>query len=280
MPELPEVHTIVEDLKKYSIGATIIEARVQKDYKKIDNKDKFVSEVENNNIINAHRIAKNITLELNNNKTILIHLAMTGKLLLRSPNFEQDPWERVKFTLEKNGQTFELRYCDMRMFGKVEILKTDDVKKLQNKYGPEPLDETLTVDVFYIQIKTKKTTIKNALLDQKVISGMGNVYINDALWIAQIHPETQTREIDHNSAEKLLEASREILSEGIQNRGISMSDYVDLLGKKGTQQDNFRVYNQETCQRCNSDIEFIKMNNRGTYFCPTCQIKNKTKRLI
>ena len=172
--------------------------------------------------------------------------------------------------MKKNNKDFELRYCDKRNFGKLKILTKNDFDEFSSKYGPEPTTSLKVAD-FIKQLTKKRTNIKNALLDQKLISGMGNVYANDALWIAQIHPETKTTDLSLERAEKLLQACVEILQEGIKHRGISMSDYVDLFGKKGQQQNHFRIYKKDTCRRCGTKTEVTKLNGRGTYYCPTCQ---------
>lgn len=277
MPEMPEVFTIVEDLKKYVIGAEIEDIMVLGDYNALPDNQTFISGAIGQKIIGARRIAKNIILELENGNSIQIHLAMTGNFLLRQEGHAKDKFTRVVLKMNKKDKRFELRFADMRMFGKAVLQEPADIKLLEEKYGPEPLDETTTAEIFLKQIKSKNTNIKNVLLDQSKIAGMGNVYVTDALWIAKIHPETRTIDFDIEMAEALLEASKEILSEGIKNRGISMSDYVDLFGKKGRQQEAFRIYNHEKCPRCEISVEFKKLNGRGTYFCANCQLKGTAK---
>lgn len=276
MPEMPEVHTITEDLKKYAANAVIKDVEIKGEYQTLPDNITFLDTTKNQKIVRAFRVAKNIMLELESNQFIQIHLAMTGRILLREKGFKADKWERVVFHVEKNEKEFELRFCDMRMFGKVVLLNADELEMLQQKYGPEPLQENLTPEAFLRHLQSKNSNIKNVLLDQNIIAGMGNVYVTDALWIAEIHPETRTKDFNKEMAAKLLEASREILTEGIGNRGISMSDYVDLFGKKGKQQEFFRIYGKEICTRCNTQVEFKKINGRGTYFCTTCQIKGTT----
>lgn len=168
----------------------------------------------------------------------------------------------------------------MRMFGRVNLLNKDELTQFKEKFGPEPIDENLTEEVFLRQIQSKRTNIKKALLDQSIISGMGNIYAIDALWLAKIHPETKTSDLNPALAQKLLTSSREILQEGIKNRGVSMSDYVDLFGKSGNQQNYFRIYKQKNCPKCQSKVEFIQLNGRGTYYCPTCQPRRNNPDLL
>ncbi len=280
MPELPEVHTITTDLKRYALGAKIKNVHIRDGYSALPDNETLEKAAKNYVVEDVQRVAKNIVVQLSSGNWIVMHLAMTGRLLLRKPEQASDKWERVVFDLEKNRKSFELRFCDMRMFGKVKLLNSKELGLIKEKYGPEPLDTKLRPQEFHQIVQSKRTTIKNALLDQNLISGLGNVYATDALWIAQIHPETQTKQISLTMAARLLDASKDVLQEGIQNRGISMSDYVDLFGKKGQQQNYFRVYRKEICTRCSSKIEFKQLNGRGTYFCSRCQFKSDIPTLF
>jgi formamidopyrimidine-DNA glycosylase len=168
------------------------------------------------------------------------------------------------------------------MFGKVELIQKSKVISLRKKYGPEALDKKLTPEKFLECLGSKRTNIKNALLDQKVVSGLGNIYATDALFLAGIHPETKTSEINLESAEKLLEAARSVLEEGIKNRGSTLPDkmYVDIYGKPGNQQKYFKIYMQKVCPRCKERVKFKKISGRGTYFCNHCQINPTKPKLI
>ncbi|MFZ5424241.1 MAG: bifunctional DNA-formamidopyrimidine glycosylase/DNA-(apurinic or apyrimidinic site) lyase [Patescibacteria group bacterium] len=280
MPELPEVHTITNDIKPFVKGATITNVKLVNGYIPYPDSETFVTTLKGKKILKADRIAKNILLEIEDEYFVTIHLAMTGRALLRRKNFLQDKWERIIFELKNKDKNLELRFCDMRMFGKVKLLDKLELNELKNKYGPEPIDENLTPEEFLEQIKSKQTSIKNVLLDQAKVAGLGNVYATEALWMSKIHPETSTKNITLKEATALLKASREILNEGIKNRGISMSDYVDAFGKKGNQQNFFRIYQKDICSECKTNVEFKKINGRGTYFCPTCQSKDGKNRLI
>lgn len=275
MPELPEVHTITHDLKKFVRGNVISFVEIRSGYKVLPGNKKFVDAVAGNKISGIRRIAKNIVMELEEGNAVLVHLAMTGRLLLRQPGFRDDKWERVVFGLAGEKE-YELRFCDMRTFGKIELLDAEGLQMLEKKYGPEPLNENLSASDFYNALISKNTNIKNALLDQKIISGMGNIYANDALWMAKIHPETRTADLTESMAERLLDSSREILTEAIKNRGSTLGDrmYIDLLGREGSHQEHFRIYSREVCPECGFTVEFMKLNGRGTFFCPGCQQLN------
>lgn len=275
MPELPEVHTITTDLSKTLKNPVIKAIHIENNYNVHPSNELFIKNTINKSITRFNRTAKNIVFELDNGNFITIHLAMTGKLLIKRNNDLENSHMRVLFKIENNNgisEDIELRFCDTRKFGKIKYLTKAEYENLKQKYGPEPLAPDLTGAEFLAILQSKKSNVKNVLLDQSKISGLGNIYANDALWVAQVHPDTHTSKLTLKTASKLLEASREVLNEGIKNRGISMRDYVDAFGTKGSQQDHFRVYQHQTCTRCNSNIEFISLNGRGTYFCPICQV--------
>lgn len=273
MPELPEVYTIATDLNSHIKGYVITDLRIARGYIASPDNDVFIKEVKNQKIEKVSRIAKNILIHLENKKMIQIHLGMTGRILLRSPKQQADKWVRILFKLENKPDTKILKFCDMRTFGKVVLLKTTSA--LKNKYGPEPLDENLNAERFLEILRSKKTTIKNALLTQELISGVGNIYATDALFIAKIHPETLTKNLSHNNAINLLKSLRKVLNEGIKNRGSTLSDkmYVDIFGREGKHQNFFRIYSKTFCPTCKSKVVYKTINGRGTYFCPSCQKK-------
>ena len=281
MPELPEVQTIVSDLKKYLEGAEIKNVAIHQPYKTIPDNKTFMAGVVGQKITNITRQAKNIVFDLANGKTIIIHLAMTGRILLRTKGFKQDSWERVIFTVEKNEKVLEMRFCDMRTFGKVALVENRN-DYFEGKYGPEPIDKKLTPQQFLTILKSKKTNIKNVLLDQEFVSGLGNIYATDALFLAGINPETTTADLSPENASTLLETARLILAEGIEHRGSTLGDkmYVDIFGKEGVHQKFFRIYGKETCPNCSSTVAFTKLNGRGTYYCPKCQPKKGQAGLL
>lgn len=285
MPELPEVHTITTDLKKHLEGAVIKNIRIAGLYKVFPNNKIYLKYAVGQKISEIRRIAKNIIFELESQNYILFHLAMTGQLLIKDPkakNLKPTNWERIHFILDKNGAEIHLKFCDVRMFGKSILLNKEHLKKVAQKYGPEPLDSNFKPEAFLKRLKSKRTNIKNALLDQSVVSGLGNIYATDALFLAEIHPLTQTKDLTLVQTSKLLETAKQVLNEGILHRGSTLGDkmYVDAFGKSGTHQNYFKIYGKEKCDRCKAKVEFIKINGRGTFFCPNCQISNGQYKLI
>lgn len=288
MPELPEVQTITSDLNKYLKNVIIKKVDIENSYKLYElalglktqpNNDFFTQKAIGQTIVGVSRIAKNINIELANDFHILIHLAMTGQLLLRLPSYPKDRFQKVAITFQKadgpkqNKKSYELRFCDMRMFGKMVLILKKDLSKFMEKYGYDALNTDLTPEIFLKTLKSKRTIVKNILLDQKKIAGLGNIYATDALFLSGIHPETPTGNIDSEMAKTLLNNVRTVLNEGIKNRGSTLNDemYVDVFDRPGKHQNFFKIYGKKACIKCNSKVQFKKLNGRGTYFCPVCQ---------
>ncbi len=270
MPELPEVHTIASDLNKHISGCTIKKVVVAKTYNIKPTADEFVANVKGKKVKGARRIAKNIVIDFETGDSMIIHLAMTGQVLLRDPDVKTDKWVKAVFVLD-NGKN--LIFTDMRAFGKLAYAQDHDIEDLYKKYGPEPLDEGLTAREFLNILQKKKTNIKKALLEQSLVAGIGNIYANDALFLSKIHPETTTQQLTQQDAENLLESLRTVLKEGIAHRGSTLSDrmYVDIFGNAGTQQNFFRIFMKKACPTCGTKVEVKSIGGRGSYICPNCQ---------
>lgn len=282
MPELPEVHTITQDLLENIVGYTIRKCDITKNYIALPNNDFFINSILGKKIINVERISKNILVHLENNSIIHFHLAMTGQILLKeSTEISNKNWVKVILEIDKGTDTKFLFFSDMRMFGKIAIINEKDRNILLQKYGLEPIHEEITVDNFMKSIMSKRTPIKNALLDQKLVSGLGNIYATEALYLSGINPEMSTKNLTKPQATKLLEACKTVLLEGIEHRGSTLSDkkYVDIFGREGSHQNHFKIYSKSVCPICNTKVLNKKINGRSSYFCPVCQpiIKNENK---
>lgn len=276
MPELPEVHTISQDLKNNIVGFEIKNIQTANNYRIPDDQKKKLLKLKGKKIKDSQRIAKNIVLKISENEYLVFHLAMTGRILLRTDKDEPDKWVKIVFEITKNNKTMYLKFCDMRQFGKVRVINKDELELLQNKYGIDVLNQDIPPEEFLKLLKGKKSTIKNVLLDQKIISGLGNIYATETLFLSKINPKTSTQDLTLKQSEEILKNSREILKEGIKNRGSTLSDkmYVDIFGKTGSQQNHFKIYGKNICPVCNSKTMFEKINGRGTYYCPVCQPLN------
>jgi len=292
MPELPEVETIVRELNRAKpkvLGSTILD--VWSDTKKIikrpRNFQKFKKEILKRKISKIWRRGKNILFELDNKKTLLIHQKLTGHLLygkwkrkkgewvslLKGP-LAEDPMNkflRVVFFLD-NG--WQISLSDLRKFAKIEILTEKELEKELSELGPEPLDRNFTFEKFKEAIlKKKKGKIKKVLMDQKIIAGIGNIYSDEILWEAKLHPLKDISKISEEGLKKIYFAMREILKKAIQLKGESISDYRRISGERGYFDRERKVYRREgeKCLRCGTKIKKIKIGQRSAYFCPKCQ---------
>ncbi len=292
MPELPEVETIVRELNRAKpkvLGSTILD--VWSDTKKIikrpKNFQKFKKEILKRKISKIWRRGKNILFELDNKKTLLIHQKLTGHLLygkwkrkkgewvslLKGP-LAEDPMNkflRVIFFLD-NG--WQISLSDLRKFAKIEILTEKELEKELSELGLEPLDRNFTFEKFKEAIlKKKKGKIKKVLMDQKIIAGIGNIYSDEILWEAKIHPLKDISKISEERLKKIYFAMREILKKAIQLKGESISDYRRISGERGYFDRERKVYRREgeKCLRCGTKIKKIKIGQRSAYFCPKCQ---------
>lgn len=275
MPELPEVETIRQDLIRQVEGKTIFDVRVLGP-ETIQNitVQSFVEKVKNSAITEIGRRAKILLLHLSSGYTMLIHLKMTGQLIYTSANEPLDAWTRVSFKLAEGR---ELRFQDMRRFGYIKLVKTDDVTNWSDflGVGPEPLIDDFTLDVFRRLLRTRpRGKIKPTLMDQSFIAGIGNLYADEIVHYAGVRPTRIAATLTEEEISKLYEGIRMILPSAIKHRGSSVDMYVDLEGRQGGYVPRLQVYRREgeLCYRGDGGIiERIKLGGRSAYFCPICQ---------
>ncbi len=258
MPELPEVETIVRALAPRLAGRRILEARF---YSRLVCRQPIEERVEGRRIVSVRRHGKFVVLELDAGY-LAIHLGMTGKLLLAG---ERGTYTRAIFTLE-NGA---LLYDDVRQFGRIEW--SENLPGRVARLGPEPLE--VGFDDFFAMLRPRNSRIKPLLLNQAFLRGLGNIYTDEALFRARIHPRAAASRLSRPRARRLYDAIREVLASAIENRGSSVSDYVDAEGRRGAFQSLHQVYGKEgrPCPRCGSPIRRIVVAQRGTHYCPRCQ---------
>ncbi len=262
MPELPEVETIRREILPYVKGKVFsgLEIKDGRNIKGITPK-LLEKKLEGKKILGIERRAKYLVFPLSPGGFLVVHLGMTGRLL-----FAPDPYLKVTFVFTGGKKLY---FSDARLFGKIRYFDEDPELDL----GPEPFSKDFTPARFKEMLAKKKTTIKLALLDQKFLSGVGNIYANEALFRAGIHPKRKTDSLSNKEAEKLHDAILAVLEEAIKYRGTSDSWYVDASGKKGGFQERLKVYGREDepCFRCKGKVVRISHGQRGTYFCPRCQ---------
>ncbi|HUS17792.1 MAG TPA: bifunctional DNA-formamidopyrimidine glycosylase/DNA-(apurinic or apyrimidinic site) lyase [Chloroflexia bacterium] len=273
MPELPEVETIVVGLRPLLAGRHIVTVShcdwppTLAGYAP----DAFCADLTGDSIRDVDRRAKYILLVLESDRVLAIHLRMTGGLVYHPAPVPPDKATRLIFDLEDGGQ---LHFTDARKFGRVRLLAPPEVGDFLGLLGPEPLPDAFTVDRFRERFRNRRGQLKPALLDQRVLAGLGNIYADEALFHSQLHPQRPIPTLGEEDTERLYRAIRAVLSQGIANRGTSISDYRDAQGEKGSNQQALHAYGQtgQPCSRCGTPIERTVVGGRGTHFCPRCQV--------
>lgn len=290
MPELPEVETIKRDLEKKIIGTRIINfidlwPKTLKGIKAPDFKKKVIGQ----KLVKVTRRAKLIIIKLENNLNLVFHMKMTGHLLIepdtrkidsdgnwvRKEGALKDPYNqyiRAVFWLDNNKI---IAFSDLRKFGYIKLLTSIQLNLVTSEFGPEPFSVDFKASYLQKKFSKKRIAIKKALLDQKIIAGIGNIYADEILYRAAIHPETQANKISVKEIDKIIILTRKILGDSIEARGTSTSDYRDTDGQQGKYMNKLKVYGKKgsLCDKCQTEIEKIKVGARGTYFCPKCQVK-------
>lgn len=271
MPELPEVETIRRGLAKKIIGKKIKTVEIK--FPRFINMStkEFQQIVVGATVKDVKRRAKSLIIELSNGWSILVHLKMTGQIILDGQPGTGAP--HIIYSFEGGAQ---LKHYDFRKFGYAKLIKTEEVeKKLANdQLGPEPLDKNFTLEKFVALLKTKpKAKIKPLLMDQKFIAGIGNIYAQEICFYARVLPTRAIATLTKKEIKDLYLGMRKILEEAISLSGSSVDDaYVDLSGKKGSYAPKLKVYGREgeKCRRCKGVVKKIKLGGRGTNFC-SCQ---------
>ena len=292
MPELPEVETTVNDLSNKIIGCVFID--VWTDFEKIIKKpksfDEFKDIIKGKRIQKIYRRGKNILFDLSDKKTLLIHQKLTGHLLLGRWEKDNGVWRAVEQGALKNdpmngflrlifwlNSGNMLALSDLRKFAKVELWDTDILmnSKEFNTLGINPIGKDFNFEKFKKALsKRKKGKIKQVLMDQKIIAGIGNIYSDEILWSAKVHPLKDVSTLSNIELKNIYLSMRQILKKAIKVKGESISDYRTIYGKKGGF-DPFRmVYrrNGKPCPRCGTIIKRIIVGGRSAHFCPKCQV--------
>lgn len=273
MPELPEVETIKRDLEKNIIGLNISEViLLMPKIVRTPSPQDFIKNLTGKTIKKIERRGKYILIHLSEKLTLLIHLRMTGNLVYCSPKTPCSKYTHVIFELS-NG--YKLFFSDMRQFGRMVLINSHELCSLPGfkDLGVEPLSDTFTRDLLKKELKGRRIKLKPLLLDQTFIAGLGNIYADEALHMAKISPDKLASMLTHREIAHLYEAIREVLSNGIANRGTTFRDYKDGMGEKGSNQDKLKVYSREgkPCFNCGKPIIRIKLSGRSSYLCAECQ---------
>jgi len=269
MPELPEVETIKKDLEKLIVGRKVLGIETNSPKQVQPSLEIARKAIVGMTIKKVQRRAKILQIFFSNGSIIIIHLKLTGRLLVRKKGDKSDDWQHITVSLS-GGK--ELRFADSRKFGWFRLLKNEtELKKILKEFGPEPLDD-LTLPVFQKILSSTSRPVKIILMDPKRISGVGNIYASEALFLAGIDPRRAANKIKPE-VQKLYEALEKVLKLGLKYRGASDQYYLDALGRKGAYQEHFLVYGRQKkkCLVCSDLIKRIVLGGRGTFYCSTCQ---------
>lgn len=272
MPELPEVETVrrtleagllnrrIADVTRIAWPRTIAEP----------SPELFQAMLHDRLVTGLERRAKYIIIRLDHGDALVVHLRMTGRLILQDDAAIPDAHTHVVWRLDGGGQLF---FHDTRKFGRIWLLDAEGLRALDERLGPEPLEDTLTLELFQARLHRRKGRLKSILLDQTFIAGLGNIYVDEALWMARLHPLRLASSLTDDEIDRLYQAIREVLSLAVARRGTSFSDYRDARGDPGSNQDYLNVYGRagKSCARCGAPIERTVVAQRGTHFCPFCQ---------
>jgi formamidopyrimidine-DNA glycosylase len=277
MPELPEVETVARGLQREVAGRKILSVTLGKtDF--IDDPEALERELPGRTILRVERYGKFLLLRLGaaeeggrneEEAALLVHLGMTGLLMPRAANEPQAKHTHVLILLD-DGR--ELRYTDPRRFGRMAYLAGELLDRELNRFGADPLETGLAE--FTHRIRGRRARIKAMLLDQSVLRGIGNIYADESLWKARIHPAQLGSRLKPEQIERLYRELQEILRKAIVLRGSSISDFLDAAGLPGEYQRHHRAYGREgqACFRCKTRIRREMVAGRSSYFCPKCQV--------
>ena len=301
MPELPEVETVRAGLAKSITSATITgikihDARSLKRH--LSGPSDFKKKLIGTKVLDVVRRGKFLWLPLEAGETALVgHLGMSGQMLIRTPDFPEDNLNRVTIEFEsKNGKPFELRFVDQRIFGSLaidDLVPTRDggaggfsAGKNRAKYwqnmipvsashiARDPLDEAFDQDAVVEKMRTKRSGIKRVILDQNLVSGIGNIYADESLWLAKLHFDRSADGISKGKLTELMEISKQVLSAAVEQGGTSFDEqYKNVNGESGYFSQQLFAYGQtdKPCARCQTPIRRQAWANRGSHFCPKCQ---------
>jgi formamidopyrimidine-DNA glycosylase len=273
MPELPEVETIRLALEPRIVGrrfdeVEIMDPRLVRPFEP----QAVAAELEGERVASLERRGKYLVVRFESGRALLIHLRMTGSLrhaVRGLPGL--DPHRRAVVRLDDGS---DVAYRDVRRFGTWHLLQPDDVEPyLGDRLGVEPLGRAFTSRWLGARLAGRRAPVKAALLDQRAVAGLGNIYVDEALWRARIHPRRPAVELDPEEVRRLTRGIREALRAGVARQGASLRDYSTPDGSRGRMQEEFRVYGREgePCSRCGTPVDKIRVAGRGTWYCPSCQ---------
>ena len=274
MPELPEVETVVRDLRAHGLEQAVIRAVAVRWPRTVSGlpPDRFAQALAGRTVVSLSRRAKYIVVSLDSGSRLLIHLRMTGKLRFAAPGEQPGKHDHVVITLADRRRLF---FNDTRKFGRFQ-LAGPDADPLAG-LGPEPLEDAFTLTALRSRLHGKTRMIKPLLLDQTTVAGLGNIYVDEALWQARIHPERRADTLTAAEIRRLHIAIRKVLQIAVDNCGTTLgngeANFYSVAGHRGRNADALKVFRRDglPCPRCGTLLARSVVGQRGTHFCPRCQ---------
>lgn len=271
MPEIAEVETVRNTLKKQILRKQIKDVKVYYERMIESNIKDFAKDLVGKSFIDIKRRGKWLIFETED-RYLLSHLRMEGKFFIKNSADEKGKHEHVAIFFDDNTT---LRYEDTRKFGRMNLIKKEELESTESiaKQGLEPGDKKLTSDYLLEKFKNKRLPIKTVLLDQTIISGLGNIYVNEVMFYARINPLKEAKDVTNKECEQIVKGSDEIIREAIKMGGTTIKSYTSSLGVTGRFQQNLMVHKREgePCKVCGNPIKNIKIGGRSTYYCEVCQ---------
>ncbi len=274
MPELPEVETTVRDMRRLIVGRVIASPGVSfADWPRmLTHPPEVLGQlISGEEVLEINRRAKYVLIGLSHDKHLVFHRKMTGNLFWREQNAPPDRYTHLVIPFEDGS---ELRFADLRKFGRVYLfLSREELNQHMAKLGPEPLEDEFTEEIFQQLMTGRRGMLKPLLLNQAVVVGLGNIYVNEALFVSKLHPTRRAESLSAEERALLYTAIRQVLASAVENRGTTLSDYMDGEGQKGRNQELLFVHERkgDPCPNCGTPIVKITVGQRGTYLCTQCQ---------
>ena len=275
MPELPEVETVCRGLSKVIKNSRIKKIKFYRKDLRWQVKDNLEVTLKNNIFIDPYRRGKYILIPTNTDKIFLIHLGMSGQIRIKKKDIVQKH-DHMRMIVENNNKHFVVTYNDSRRFGYIDLFKKKELREhfLLSKIGVEPLGRELTTEYLQNNFKKRVINIKNALIDQKIIAGIGNIYASEILYKAKINPLRKVNSLSQNDLNSIITFTKIILKKSIDVGGTTIRDHMQPDGSLGYFKQKLQVYGKvnEKCKTCNSFIVKEVISNRSTFICKYCQI--------
>jgi formamidopyrimidine-DNA glycosylase len=272
MPELPEVETVARGLQERALGRRILAVEVRHPGVIVGPPQQFAAEIEGRVIVSVERKGKALALELSAESGpphyLLVRLGMTGQFTVCAREQPLEPHTHVQLGLSERE---ELRFRDVRRFGRLRSCTREELEAAFGRLGPDA--QQMTEEQFLSAMRGRRGAIKSWLMNQQLLAGLGNIYADESLFVARIHPLAQPGRVSARKARRLFRAVRKVLDHAVKLQGTSFRDYVDIEGRPGNYEPRLRVYQRtgESCRRCGRTIRRIVIAGRSSHFCPKCQ---------